>query len=136
MSFIGSTRVKQVRVVSQSAFASLFPGLVPGSNYAYTYHGHIRVLRAGTYKFCTDSKDGSMIWVDGARVVDNDGVHDVRTRCGTKALNTGLHDVFIAGFVKNGDGSLKAYYNGPDTREHDLQVLASILSCAACYDAA
>eukprot|EP01052_Picozoa_sp_SAG31_P081865 SAG31_NODE_41826_length_274_cov_0.708571_1_plen_41_part_01 len=32
----------------------------------------------GSYNFATESDDGSLLYVDGQRVVDNDGLHGTR----------------------------------------------------------
>ena len=44
------------------------------------------------YTFYTESNDGSRLYIDGAEVVDNDGLPR-RTRAGTVALKQGLHRI-------------------------------------------
>ena len=56
---------------------------------------------SGVYTLNTRSDDGSILWVDGAEVVNNDGLHGPRTRSGRIRLSAGWHRVRIA-FFENG----------------------------------
>lgn len=59
---------------------------IPTSNYVWAFYGNLQVVTAGTYHFCTSSDDGSLLYVYGVRVVDNDGEHGRRERCGNISL--------------------------------------------------
>jgi hypothetical protein len=37
----------------------------------------------------------SMLYLDGEQLVDNDGLHGDRERCGARQLAAGLHDVAV-----------------------------------------
>jgi len=44
-------------------------------NFAVKYDGFITVPYSGTYKFSTTSDDGSQLYLNGNRIVNNDGAH-------------------------------------------------------------
>jgi hypothetical protein len=96
-----------------------------GSDIAWQAVGKVSVYRPGKYSFCSTSRDGSKLWVDGAEVVDNDGEHTVKKVCGEVALVPGLHDVEVRGFCTDGDPRQIAQYKGPDTGE-ELELIDSV----------
>lgn len=61
--------------------------------------------KGGTYVLGTNSDDGSVLWVDGVKVVDNDGTHGAQWRYGTINLNMGAHLV-VAGMFEKGGGNV------------------------------
>jgi hypothetical protein len=83
-------------------FTEGFPGV---SNriewFAIRFRGKFTVAAAGTYKFRLVSDDGSMLYIDGRLVVNNDGWHGPISRDGSMALEAGEHSLFVN------------YYQGP-----------------------
>ncbi len=88
---------------------------MPRANYAWAFYGNVDVVKAGTYDFCATSDDGSKVYVDRARVVDNDGLHGPRERCGRIHLGVGKHTVMTEGFQHYGGAYMRLQYKGPDT---------------------
>ncbi len=84
-----------------TAGTALFPGKYrkPAGQlnqyFAAIWKGKIRITEPGTYTFGTYSDDGSMIYIDGATVVNNIGSHAVQLKTGTLSLTAGLHDFVI-----------------------------------------
>lgn len=73
-------------------FTSGFPGVTDRYEwFAIDYQGSIYVPVAGKYGFRLNSDDGSTLAIDGAMVVDNDGVHAMHDTKGTVALTVGTH---------------------------------------------
>lgn len=64
-------------------------------HFAFKFRSLLRVPRRGIYRFYTFSDDGSVLRVDGTKVVDNDGGHSARRREGSIALEAGLHLVEV-----------------------------------------
>ncbi|MCE2401783.1 hypothetical protein J4G08_12970 [Candidatus Poribacteria bacterium] len=64
-------------------------------NFAVHFRGKLAVDTPGTYMFELISDDGSKLFINGKLVVDNDGVHDDRSRKSYIALTTGFHPVEI-----------------------------------------
>ncbi len=60
-------------------------------HFAYRFEGLIRIPEQGVWEFATKSDDGSVLLIDGRRVVDNDGSHAAVTATGRVALAAGLH---------------------------------------------
>jgi hypothetical protein len=73
-------------------------------NFAYAWWGYVNVPTDGTYTFATSSDDGSVVWIDDVKVVDNDGWHAAVEVLGTPvALRAGKHPIRI-GYM-NGVGA-------------------------------
>lgn len=75
--------------------------------------GLINIPETGIYTFRLFSDDGSLLTVDGALVVDNDGAHSPYEKIGQKALEKGLHPVELRYFDHNG-GLLSLDVLSPD----------------------
>jgi len=87
----------------------------PDDNFAAVVSGFLNVQNAGQYQFWTKSDDGSELWIDKARVVDNSGLHGPEKKKGTVSLSKGLHSILVP-FVECGGGAyLKISWKGPDT---------------------
>jgi outer membrane protein OmpA-like peptidoglycan-associated protein len=62
--------------VTERKFTDGFPGVTNRFEwFALNYQGSIYVPRSGSYKFRLGSDDGSILYLDDKKVVDNDGVH-------------------------------------------------------------
>lgn len=66
--------------------------------------GQIVVTHTGYYNFTLTSDDGSVLYLDGSRLVDNDDNHSSTTVNGTKYLRRGVH-AFRLDFAQTGGGS-------------------------------
>ena len=55
------------------------------------FEGLIRIPERGVWEFFTRSDDGSVLLIDGRKVVDNDSSHAAVTATGRVALEAGLH---------------------------------------------
>ncbi len=72
------------------------------SQYGFRYTGTITVETDDTYTFYTNSDDGSQLFIDGALVVDNDGLHAPRERSGQIALTPGSYAITVTFFEQGG----------------------------------
>jgi hypothetical protein len=59
------------------------------------FHGELTVTQPGVYGFRLSSDDGAKLYVDDAVVLNNDGLHDVRTVEGAIALEPGVHRIRV-----------------------------------------
>ena len=82
-----------------------FPGKYAGTGNAFEarYIGQINIPTTGTYTFDTASDDGSMLWIDGNTVVNNNYDQGITTRSGTVTLTAGEHNIEI-GYFQGGGG--------------------------------
>jgi putative heme-binding domain-containing protein len=93
-----------LRIDPQVNFAEVlkdFAGTKLAENFCVRWQGVIRIPSEGKYTFTTASDDGSELFIDGQRVVDNSGSHAVRERQGQVKLTAGDHDLRLD-FVQQG----------------------------------
>ena len=74
----------------------------------------------GKYTFTTVSDDGSLLFIDGKKVVDNDGIHGVQSRSGTVNLKAGKHSIEVRFFEKSGGEELAVAWSGPGFKTQAL----------------
>lgn len=97
---------------NQSSTTPRFPGQ-PSSRFACRFSGTIEIPEAGTWTFTTESSDGSALYVDGVRVVNNDGSHGMSSQSGSIELSEGVHDFEVRWFKNAGNNGLIASWRGP-----------------------
>lgn len=77
------------------------------------FTGVIEVPRDGEYTFWLNSDDGSILDIQGRRIVDNDGDHGPVTKRGRIRLTAGPHPLEVR-FYQNGGGyEFQAFWSGP-----------------------
>ncbi|MCB9520837.1 MAG: hypothetical protein H6699_08180 [Myxococcales bacterium] len=80
--------------------------------------GWLYVPRSGRYTFYVTSDDGSRLYIDGTREVDNDGEHTSRERSGSAELVQGSVFMALHAFQSDGTSRLRLEWEGPGlTRE-------------------
>ena len=67
------------------------------------FDGYVDIPEDGLYTFFTESDDGSLLFVNDALVVDNDGLHGARVEQGQVALREGHHKIRIE-YMQGGGG--------------------------------
>jgi hypothetical protein len=89
------------RVDKQINFASTleaFPGTKLVDNFYVVWTGKIRIPADGAYTFFLESDDGSKLLIDGALVVDNNGLHEMQEELGKVELRAGDHVIKVEFF--------------------------------------
>jgi hypothetical protein len=90
--------------VTPRRFEQGFPGVSDRFEwFALNYRGKFDVSRAGVYKFRLHSDDGSLLWINGELVVNNDGTHSPTSKMGSIELEEGKHRIRVF------------YFQGPRT---------------------
>ena len=87
----------------------------PTDRFAARYEGDLNVVNGGTYTLYLTSDDGSVLYVDGKKVIDNDGLHSTREIKVTLELSAGAHDIELRYFENTGTQTLKFEWQGPDS---------------------
>lgn len=87
----------------------------PVDNVAARFTGAVTVAAAGSYTFFLTSDDGSELWVDGVRVIDNDRIQPSTLKTGTITLGAGVHAVEVRYYEAGGFASVDLDWQGPDT---------------------
>lgn len=66
--------------------------------------GYVVITENDTYAFELTSDDGSVLYVDGAKLIDNDNNHGATVATGVKALRKGVH-AFRLDYAQTGAGN-------------------------------
>ncbi len=105
--------------ISKRRFTSGFPGVSDKyKSFALDYNGKFSVKVQGDYVFRLSSDDGSLLWVDGKLVVNNDGVHAVTSKSNTVTLDQGRHKIRVFYFQATGpDIALQLFVTVPGAAE-------------------
>ena len=88
--------------VPPRSFDEGFPGITERFEwFAIDYTAHFWISEPGTYRFALASDDGSILYIDDKRVIQNDKQHPVIEKSGKVKLKTGVHTIRVS------------YYQGP-----------------------
>jgi len=80
-------------------FKEGFPGL--GNHvewFAIRWEGKVWAQTAGVHLFRMKSDDGARLWIDGQRILDDDGIHSVKEVSGPANMAAGEHNLVIEYF--------------------------------------
>jgi hypothetical protein len=91
-------------------------------NFAVIYEGYIRIPKDGIYAFSTLSDDGSALWLNGERIVDNDGRHGHIKRTNVVFLAAGHHAFRLGFFQWLGGKWLRVSWQPPGEKKQSLPV--------------
>ncbi len=76
--------------------------------FALSFEGYVKIEKEGAYTFFSASDDGSILFIDGAEVVNNDGKHGGNgEKSGRAFLKKGLHKIQVQYYDSGGGNSLK-----------------------------
>ena len=78
------------------------------------WQGNFSAPQTGGFQFWTESDDGSILYIDGEIIVDNDGEHGMEEKSGRAYLQKGYHNFKLVYFNSSGGGGLKASFAGPE----------------------
>ncbi len=82
-------------------------------HYMIVFEGNLDIPAEGEYTFYLTSDDGSKLFIEGAEVVNNDGLHGMRERKGTVELTAGTHPFKVLYLQSIGTAMLQLSYEGP-----------------------
>ena len=72
------------------------------SPFGIEWEGYLHITQKGVYQFATKSDDGSVVYINGNLVVDNDDLHAMRHISGVVSLDEGFHHVRVKYFDGGG----------------------------------
>jgi hypothetical protein len=82
----------------------------------FEFDGFIYINTGGSYQFNITSSDGSRLELDGAVLINNDGIHASRTLTSTTlTLSSGPHRINVKYFEFDESHVITVRYKGPDT---------------------
>lgn len=118
--------LRVVKAINYKKTSGKFPGLRVSDNFAIRWEGFLLISLPGVYTFYLKSDDGSKLYIDKRTVVDNDGLHGMKTKSGRVRLSAGQHYFFATMFEKTGAAGFTCIYKGPDTRNRNHYVRAKL----------
>jgi P pilus assembly chaperone PapD/predicted esterase len=86
------------------------------TNYGLVWTGYIRIPVTGSYKFETNSDDGSKLYFNKAytnsatATVNNDGAHAAQFASGTVSVNAGVYPITVTYFQAGGGATMEVYW--------------------------
>jgi alpha-L-rhamnosidase len=86
----------------------------PKYDFALRFSSNIKIMDEGEYTFSTVSNDGSSLYINGKKIVDNDGEHAAREMDGKIYLTSGTHSIVVEYFQTGGSTSFSVNYKGPN----------------------
>lgn len=89
------------------ATAEKFAGTELEDHFYVRWTGLLRVPKDGTYVLFTESDDGSRLFIDGKKVVENGGLHGMEEKNGSVELKAGDHEIKVELFENEGEVGLK-----------------------------
>lgn len=93
-------------------------------NFAFIFNGFIVIPTTGTYTFYTSSDDGSSLWINGTRVVNNDNTHGCQERSGNITLSAGTYPLQCFFFTTNQGECLTVRWQGPGITKTEIPASA------------
>lgn len=70
-----------------------FPGVSLKQGFGIIFTATVEIPKTGWYQFATNSDDGTILWIDGKKVLDNDKDHRMRLRVDSVSLRAGTYPV-------------------------------------------
>ena len=107
---------------------SKFTEINQADNFCARCTAQVAITKEGHYKFTTASDDGSLMYLNGQQIVDNNGCHGERERTSSNQwLTPGYHLVQVDMCENRWGEALKLRYQGPDTGNRKVKVSKSVL---------
>jgi len=99
-------------------------------DYAVRWTGWVKISTSGNYEWCTDSNDGSKLYIDDRLVVNDDGPHGLPERCSSFGVSSGSHEFKAFFFQRYGLQGMQLKYSGDDTSDKSVRIASSVLFTA------
>ena len=93
-------------------------------NFAFVFNGKIECLKDGKYSFTISSDDGSQLFINDKKIIDNDGVHGIQAKAGSLELKKGKHEIKVKYFELAGGEALSVSWSGPGFKNKTLSKTA------------
>jgi len=116
-----------VPMVRYGATTRAWSGFTRKDNFAVRWSGILEIMARGNYRFSIKSDDGSKLFANGRRWINNDGEHGMRERSATKRLGRSRLLLVCEHFEKGGGAGMQLRYMGPDTRQKMLYVGSKVV---------
>lgn len=86
---------------------------LPWQSHSVRWEGFLEAPVAGAYSLSIKSDDGSRLYINGALLIDNWGVHGAELRSGVVQLTQGRHALMIEYFDQGGGRTMEFFWATP-----------------------
>jgi len=86
-------------------------------NFAFRFTGTLHIDKPGKYTFYTTSDDGSELFINTTKVVNNGGVHGMQEKKGSIELDAGAHAIAVTMWEVGGGEGLNVHWQGPGIKK-------------------
>ena len=108
--------VRKEKEINFNAATGQFQKTKLSEKFAARYTGLVRVDKAGTYTFATESDDASLLIINGVTVVDNGGEHPMTMKKNTIELTAGDHELTLHYAQNTGESGIKLLWSAPGSK--------------------
>jgi len=122
---------RHVPYVYYRATASAWRGFTQNDNFAVRWSGILAISNAGLYQFSLASDEGSKLYIDNKFIINNDGIHNMKTKMSRFRCVKGQHLLRIEMFQKGGQAGMIFQYKGRDTQNRMKTVAGKALNYVA-----
>jgi sialidase-1 len=84
------------------------------TNFAFIFSGYIKIPKDGLYTFYLKTNDGSVMYLNDNKLIDNDGAHGIYERMTSTSLKEGLHKLKVEYFQQGGGSLLEIYWEAEE----------------------
>ncbi|MEN8123094.1 MAG: PA14 domain-containing protein, partial [Bacteroidota bacterium] len=91
--------------------------------FAFIFDGYIKVSESNTYTFYLESNDGSILYIDDKKIIDNDDYHGVKEIPAKVYLAKGFHKIKLKYFQAGGSSKLKLSWEGKGIKKQEIKNL-------------
>jgi len=88
--------------------------------FAYRFEGYLKVPKTGVYTFYLSANDGSILYLNGKEIIDNDGGHRAQRLDSKIGLKKGWHPIIIDYFQQGLSKSLDIIWEGPGVEKQEI----------------
>ena len=88
-----------------------------GDYVAIKFEGYVEIKTEGEYTLYSSANDGSMVYLDGKIVVDNEGYNGIKVTKGKTFLSNGKHKLELFYYENTGTESLNFEIEGPGIKK-------------------
>jgi len=85
------------------------------TNFAFVFSGYIKIPKDGLYTFYLKSNDGSVMYLNDQKLIDNDNAHGVYEKMTSTSLKAGMHKLKVEYFQQGGGSLLEVYWENEET---------------------
>ena len=90
------------------------------TNFAYIFEGYLNIPQDGRYTFYLNSNDGSVLFLDDHKLIDNDGAHGAYEQSSSTSLKLGMHKISVSYFQLGGGSLLNVMWEGPEITKQEI----------------